>query len=51
MDPEEQVQILSDALRRIAQIAVPDGDENIMRALLEARRIADEALHLTGHLP
>jgi hypothetical protein len=45
------VKILSEALRQIGLIAVPDGDENAMPALLEAQRIADEALHLTGQLP
>jgi hypothetical protein len=51
MDPAEQVKILSEALRQIGLIAVPDGDENAMPALLEAQHIADEALHLTGQLP
>jgi hypothetical protein len=48
MDPEEQVKILSEALLQIADIEVEDGDEDVMPALEEAQRIADEALRLAG---
>ena len=45
MDLIEQVKILAEALRQIGAIAV-EPEANPMPALLEAQKIADEALRL-----
>jgi hypothetical protein len=47
MEPLEQVKILAEALRQIGAIAVEPGADP-MSALLEAQKIAEEALTLAG---
>ena len=42
MTTQQRIHILTDALRRIADIAVEPGDDPMV-ALLDAQRIADEA--------